>query len=107
MPDIDLNGLEVKNDEAAKRFEVRVNGQTAFISYRRLNGAIIFDHTEVPGELEGHGVGGKLAKAALEHARSSRLRVVPLCPFVANYIRKHPEYHDLLAPVTLKRLLET
>jgi hypothetical protein len=53
-------------------------------------------HTEVPAELEGHGIGGRLAKAGLEFARQENLKVVPSCPFVAAYIRRHPEYLELV-----------
>jgi predicted GNAT family acetyltransferase len=100
-----LDAVEVTHNEATRRFEARVNGRSAFVTYRRLNGTIIFDHTEVPPPLEKHGLAGKLVKAALEYARSAALKVVPLCPYVASYIRKHPEYQALLSPPTLKRLL--
>lgn len=107
MSEINLDELAIKHDESRGRFEAYLSGQVAFLTYRRMNGSIIFDHTEVPPELEGHGIGGRLAQAALEYARSSHLKVVPLCPFLADYVRKHTEYQDLLAPPTLKRLLRT
>jgi len=97
----------VAHDEKANRFEMSVAGETALLTYRILNGSIIFDHTEVPPAIEGQGFASKLTEAALEFARSKHLRVVPLCPFVAGYVRKHSEYQDLLAPATLKRLLES
>ncbi len=59
---------------------------------------IVFTHTEVPEALEGHGIAAKLAHTALEHARAQRLTVVPLCPFVASYIRRHAEYQGLVHP---------
>jgi predicted GNAT family acetyltransferase len=107
MSEINLGGLAIKHDQSTGRFETHVGGRVAFLNYRRMNGTIIFDHTEVPAEFEGNGIGGRLAQAALEYARSSHLRVVPLCPFLADYLRKHTEYQDLLAPSTLKRLLQT
>ena len=54
-------------------------------------------HTVVPLALEGHGIAGRLARAALDYARDRGLSVVPLCPYVADYIGKHPEYEDLVA----------
>jgi predicted GNAT family acetyltransferase len=106
MPDLNLDAVEVTHNEAASRFEAHVNGQSAFATYRRLNGTIIFDHTNVPPELEGHGLAAKLVKTALDYARLAGLKVVPLCPYVADYVRKNPQYQALLSPATLKRLLE-
>jgi predicted GNAT family acetyltransferase len=51
----------------------------------------------VPKELEGRGIGSRLARFALDQARASKLKVVALCPFVSAWIGKHPEYQDLLA----------
>jgi hypothetical protein len=53
-------------------------------------------HTGVPLELEGHGIGSRLARAALEYARAHGLRVVPVCPFVRAYLKQHPEYLDVV-----------
>ena len=55
-------------------------------------------HTEVPEALQGHGIAGKLAAHALTYARENGLDVVPLCPYVAKYIKDHPEFADLVAP---------
>jgi len=51
----------------------------------------------VPKALEGRGIGSALARGLLDLARAQKLKVKPLCPFVAGYIKKHPEYADLLA----------
>jgi len=53
-------------------------------------------HTEVPPEHEGQGYGGALAKAALDYARAEKLRVIPTCPFVRAYVKRHPEYAALV-----------
>lgn len=89
--------LAVKNNEAASRFEAAVDGHTAIAAYQRDADRIIFTHTEVSAELQGRGVGGQLVKAALEQARAAGWRVVPQCPFVADYIAKHAEYQALVA----------
>lgn len=89
--------LQVKNNEAARRFEAEVGGELAVAEYQRRGDTIIFTHTEVPEELEGQGVGGQLVRAALDQTRASGLRVVPACAFVASYIDRHPEYQALLA----------
>jgi uncharacterized protein len=53
-------------------------------------------HTEVGDEFEGRGIGGELARAVLDGARSEGLKVKASCPFVAEYIQEHPDYADLL-----------
>lgn len=85
----------VVHDDAEHRFEIRAGGQLAQLVYERRGGEIALVHTEVPPALEGGGYGGALAKAALEYARAEHLRVVPACPFVAAYIRRHPQYQEL------------
>ena len=66
------------------------------LTYIREGKQIIFLHTSVPPALEGHGIANKLARTALEDARANGLMVVPECPFVASYIRRHQEYLDLV-----------
>ena len=94
--EIDLNSLIVVNNVEAPRFEAQVEGYTAVIDYYMYENKIIFTHTGVPEALAGHGVGSKMARTALEHARKEDLKVVPICPFVAGFIDRHPEYQDLI-----------
>jgi predicted GNAT family acetyltransferase len=86
----------INNNEAANRFETQIAGQTAFLTYRRSGDSITFLHTEVPEPFEGQGIGSELARAALDHARSAHLHVISRCPFVSHYIKRNPEYTDLL-----------
>ena len=66
-------------------------------SYYRLSpGVITFTHTGVPKEFEGHGLGSRLARGALEEVRAQGLKVEAKCPFVSGYMAKHPEFNDLL-----------
>jgi predicted GNAT family acetyltransferase len=84
-----------KPDEG--RYEALVDGTLAGSAFYNLSpGRIVFLHTEVDPSFEGHGVGSRLAKEALDDARSKGLHVVPRCPFIARYIREHPEYQDLV-----------
>ncbi|MCU1461515.1 MAG: hypothetical protein JWO37_1590 [Acidimicrobiales bacterium] len=90
------NAAVVDNPEQ-HRYEARVDGQLAgFAEYRRRADRIVFTHTEVDDAFEGQGIGGRLASFALDDARARGLVVVAQCPFVRNYIRRHPEYEDLL-----------
>ena len=93
---IDLETLEVKNNAELSRFEAQVSDFTAVIDYRLVGNKIIFFHTGVPDEITGHGIGGKIAKTALDFARDLGLKVVPQCPFVAGFISRHPVYLDLV-----------
>jgi predicted GNAT family acetyltransferase len=88
--------MEILNNETESRFELTIDGHTALVAYTIEPGSITFIHTEVPEALGGRGIAGQLAKHALEHARAQNLAVVPQCSYMAAYIRKNPEYQDLL-----------
>ena len=87
---------DIRNNEQQSRFETTVEGKTAFSVYNRENGRITFTHTEVPPELEGRGIAAAIVKHALDDARANNLGVVAACSYVASYVRRHPEYQDLL-----------
>jgi len=86
------------DNAAASRFEMPVEGHTAFVTYRRgSDGVISLNHAEVPRVLEGRGVGSKLVGATLDHVRGEGLKVIPGCSFVRAFIERNAEYADLLA----------
>jgi predicted GNAT family acetyltransferase len=87
---------DVRDNIERHRFELDAEGHVAFSNYKRDGGTITIMHTEVPKELNGKGIGSALARGLLDIVRAQGLKVVPLCPFVAGYIAKHPEYADLL-----------
>src|SRR4051812_24995791 len=89
--------IEVRDDPGRHRYEVFVDDELAgFTAYRSAPGRLVFVHTEVADRYEGHGVGSALVRAELDDARRRGLRVTPQCPFVAAYIRRHPEYLELV-----------
>ena len=88
----------VSHDPVAGRFEIRLDAGTAVLAYLRRGDAIEITHTEVPEALEGHGYAAALAEAGLDYARREGMRVIPSCPYVAAYIRRHRGYADLVAP---------
>lgn len=96
----DTGSMDVLRNEAARRFELTVDGHTAVLVYRERDGQVTLVHTAVPPELRGRGLADRLARAALDDARARGLRVRPLCPFVQASLRRHPEYADLVAPAT-------
>jgi predicted GNAT family acetyltransferase len=90
--------VTVADNPARHRYEALVDGRVAgFTTYRRRPGRITFVHTEVVPEAAGQGVGGAIARTALDAARAEGLTVVAACPFVAGWIERHPGYADLLA----------
>lgn len=86
----------IRDNAERHRFEVSVDGHVAHADYRIDGDVITFTHTIVPPALEGRGIASRLIRHALTDARDRGLRVDPQCPFVAAYIRKHPEWADLL-----------
>ena len=87
----------VRDNAERHRFELGLDGHTAFAEYRRADGVLTVMHTEVPKELNGRGIGSALVRGLLDIARAEGSKVKPLCPFVASYMDKHPEYADLRA----------
>ena len=98
------DGIEVRNNEAAQRYEVALDGLLSLLDYERAGDRIVYTHTEVPDALEGRGIGSRLARTALDEARAQNLTVVPRCRFVSAYIQSHPEYLPLVDPAYRSRL---
>jgi uncharacterized protein len=90
----------IRDNKELRRYELEKDGKIAFVKYAHKPGIITFIHTEVPKELSGHGVGTTLVHEVLDIARTNGDKVVPLCPFVAAYMRQHKETQDLLADPT-------
>lgn len=81
-----------------KRFEIHEESYVAFIDYILNNENIMFlTHTEVPKELGGKGIGKILVQKSLEFLKENDYKLAPLCPFVAAYVKKNPEWGVLLA----------
>lgn len=88
----------VRDNTVSHRFELEIDDEVAKAWYRRQGNVVTFTHTDVPAALSGKGVGSRLAKGALDAVRAAGLKVVAKCPFIAAYLKKHPEYDDLRTP---------
>ena len=88
--------IPVTNNEKQQRFEVHTEGEVAVLEYRFHKGSLALMHTLVPGPLEGKGIASALAHHALEWAKTSGKKVLVYCPFVAAYLKRHPEYNELV-----------
>lgn len=89
--------LNIRINPEKSRVETYVDGRLAKIDYGLSPGKIIYIHTEVPPELSGRGIASQLAYFALEYAREAGLKVVPECRFIKSYLKRHPEYQDLVS----------
>jgi len=98
--DSDSAGDVEITDDTTGRYELRIDGQLAALEVYRLEpGAISFDHTETLPGFEGHGAARRLTEHILEDARRRGLAVLPRCPYVAAFIKRHPDtYLDLVPP---------
>jgi len=86
-----LADVEVTDNAAESRFELRQDARLAELIYRLRGNRLVLVHTEVPAELEGHGIGGRLVTAAVDRAVREGLTLVPLCPFARDWLERHPE----------------
>jgi hypothetical protein len=95
----------IRDNAEKHRFEADLgDGSFGIAEYDLLRGKIVFTHTEVPPAHEGQGVGTALIRHALASARERELKVIPICPFFAAYIKSHAEEQDLLDPAYRKAL---
>ncbi|MFL6046879.1 MAG: GNAT family N-acetyltransferase [Propionibacteriaceae bacterium] len=87
------DSVRIERNDAAERYELTLDGElVGFAQFRTSPGRIVFTHTVVEPEHEGHGFGSRLAKFVLDDAVARGDRIVPLCPFIAAYLREHPGY---------------
>lgn len=88
----------LKNNELARQFEWNIDGKLAKVEYDFSSDKkrIFLTHTEVPPALEGMGVASRLVQAVLEHIEEKGWKLVPYCPYVKSFIKRHPEYRRLL-----------
>ncbi len=93
-----MTSTSVTRNDDRHRFEIRTeDGRLAgFAEFRLGDGVIEFTHTVVKDRFEGQGVGGTLAREALDQARDQGLAVVATCPFIKGWIEKHPDYAGLV-----------
>lgn len=94
----ELQNLPLVDNGSSHRFELSVNHSTAFMEYGDREGALALFHTEVPPQLEGQGVGTALVEKVLVEIEARHRQLIPLCPFVTSYLKRHPEWQRLVAP---------
>lgn len=93
MPDPDI-----RDNAEAKRYELAVGEQVAVVTYNLSPPNLMITETLVPVALEGQGLASRLAQHVLEDARRRELLVLPVCPFFSGYLKKHPDWADVVHP---------
>jgi predicted GNAT family acetyltransferase len=94
-----VSEITVANNPRELRYELRVDGELAGeIRYRLQPGATVLVHTDVDPRFEGRGLATALIHGALEDIRATGTNLVPVCPFVREYLVRHPEYGGLVVP---------
>jgi predicted GNAT family acetyltransferase len=89
--------MDIVHDASARQFRVEVEGHRGELDYVLHGGVMTITHTGVPPEIGGRGVAAELMRAALDAARRQGWKVVPACSYAVAFIRRHPEFADLLA----------
>lgn len=84
--------LDLVKNETGNRFEMNVDGNTAIIEYKEYPGKIALLHTEVPPQLEGKGAATAIIEKTLDYIEKKKFKLIPLCPLVVAYIKRHPEW---------------
>jgi predicted GNAT family acetyltransferase len=92
-----MEPLTIFNNGERQQFQAKTDGEIASLEYRLSEGKIVLMHTEVPESLGGRGIGSALVQYALDYARANGLPVKVYCPFVADYLKRHPEQKDIVA----------
>jgi predicted GNAT family acetyltransferase len=86
----------LRNNAAHSRYELDLEGGTAFAVYRTSPGVVTIAHSEVPTALRGSGAGSAFVRQVLEEVRREGLKVMPQCGFVRAFMARNPEFNDLL-----------
>ena len=93
----EYKSLALKKNEDLQRFELDIDGSLALIEYTEKPGVIALIHTEVDPSLEGKGAGTAIVEKTLEYIEENNLKLIPLCPFVASYLKRHPDWQRIVA----------
>lgn len=92
----ELKNMELWVNKDRHRFELRFGDKTAYIEYGHKENIITLFHTKVPDEMEGQGVGSTLIEKTLKYIEKNNYKLIPLCPFVVAYLKRHPEWNRLV-----------
>lgn len=95
MSDLDP---EIRDEADARRYALTVDGEVAVVTYNRVEGGLMVTETLVPIPLEGRGIASRLARHVLADVKARGLVILPVCPFFSSYLKKHPEWAEVVHP---------
>jgi uncharacterized protein len=84
-------------NEALHHLELEIEANIAFIDYKLAGQTLFLIHTEVPPALKDKGVGSAIVQKALQYAKDNGFKIVPICPFVQSYLKRHPAWQPIVA----------
>lgn len=88
----------IHNNTRQHRFELETDGKLSIVEYQLVNDeTLALVHTEVDPSLEGHGIGSKLVEGVLTYIEEHNLTIIPLCPFVSAYLKRHPDWNRVVS----------
>ncbi|MGW6420073.1 GNAT family N-acetyltransferase [Streptomyces sp. NPDC055055] len=101
QPPTETSAPVVRRVDERHRYEILVDDRRAGLTaYRDRDDRRVFFHTEIDDAYAGRGLASVLVEQALSDVRASGLRIVPVCPYVAKFLKKHEEFTDITDPVT-------
>ncbi len=89
---------DIRDEPDQRRYALTIDGHTAVVAYNLVQGGLMVTETLVPQALEGRGVAGRLARHVLGDIKARDLLILPVCPYFAGYLQKHPEWTDIVHP---------
>lgn len=95
MSDLDP---DIRDEAENKRYALAVEGETAVVTYNLIQGGLMVTETIVPIPLEGRGIASRMARHVLADVKGRGLVILPVCPFFAAYLKKHPEWAEVVHP---------
>ncbi|MCB9033428.1 MAG: N-acetyltransferase [Chitinophagales bacterium] len=88
--------IPLVNNEEESRFEIKINNHYSFIEYRVINNLLALIHTETQPELAGTGAATAVVEKTLQYVDENDIKILPYCPFILAYIKKHPEWKKVV-----------
>ena len=93
-----MSATSIHNNTHKQQFELKTDGKLSIVVYQAIDDeTLALTHTEVDPSLEGHGVGSQLVEGVLEYIEQNNLKIVPLCPFVTAYLKRHPDWNRVVS----------
>ena len=93
-----MSATSIRHNTHRHRFELETDGKLSVVVYDKIDDeTLALTHTEVDPSLEGHGVGSKLVEGVLQYVEQHNLKIVPLCPFVSTYLKRHPDWNRVVS----------